>query len=234
MSVIAGTAWRILGLPICGLALAGPAWAQPEPTAVEASYTLVTLHRVEPSKLGDYEANRRQWVEAFRAAEMGEEGSFFATAGVDFTYAYIRQLSSLEEIDGTSWTRQLRSQVGPERFAALTSQGEAVVEERRELLRPLPELSYQPKVPLTAPPGHVRLGIHQVKPQHRERMLGLLEELRKAYVKTDYPFPMEAHEVLFGEGSISLVVLAPDEVSFRAAPKTVDLLKTAFGAERAE
>ncbi len=196
------------------------------------AYLLVHYDTVEPSKAMEFEANGKQWVEAFTSAEMGEEWTWDAYSKPDFTYAWVSVMPDYAYLDGQPEREKMMAEaLGEEKVGELMAGAGAVRSHYSDILKAAPEMSYHPKEPLSSDPRFVRVGVHHVKPAMTRQFKDLVKRVVAAYQKAEAPLGFDAYEVEFGQGSFAFVSEADNAAQFYSQPQTGEILAQAEGAE---
>ena len=209
-------------------------WALAEEEGGSSGYLVVHYDHVEPSKVTEYEANGKRWVEAFTEKEMSAEWNWWAYSRPDFTYAYVFSVPDYAYFDGQEERDRLMAEIlGEEKMGELMAGAGAVRSHYNEILQPVKELSYQG----TAAPSKVtflRAGTHHVKPAMTKQFKELVQRVVAAFEKEEAPLGFNGYEVKFGRGSYTFVTLAEDAVQFYSQPGTGAVLAAAEGKEAAQ
>lgn len=219
----------LLGLVLLGQPVAADSHEEPAPPG----YSIIHFEHVGPANSTAFQENAKAWVAAFKEAGLGEEYSWRAYSGPNFTYAYVSDLPNYAYLDsGDERDKAVEEAIGEEKMAELIG---AIVGNSHysELTKRLPKLSYVPEGGI-GKFGFVRLGRHHVKPGMGEKFRKLAAKVAEARKQVGSSMPVLASRVEFGRGNFQFVTLAENEDAFHAAPSTGAILNEAFGAEKAQ
>lgn len=221
----------------CALCALGPLAAAAEQHEAPPGPAYATAHydSVEPSRVTEHEANARAWVEAFEAANMGPEWSWYTYSRSDFTYVHIFPTPNFAFFDASEARLQkMMEALGEEKFKELMKGAANVRAHHDEVVKHVPELSYMPAEPPGGQHGFAHLGVHTVKPAMAEQFREAVKKLVAAYRKVGVPHGFDAYEVQFGTGSYHFVTLAKDAAEFYGRPGAGQVLAQAESSEYAQ
>ena len=226
---------RWISLPTVALLLlaAPPAvLAGEEEESVHAKYLMVHVDQVEPSMQGEYEKINKKWVEAFTAAEMGPEWTWYSSNS-GFTYVWVSPLADYAFLDGQDAREKAMAEaLGEEKMAELMKGAEAIKSHHSEIAKFMPELTYEPAAPVSETPGIYRLASHSVKPAMTEQFESLVKEVVAVFEKAESPVGFTGYQTQFGTGSYVFTTMADDEDQLFGFPTTTEVLTKAVGEER--
>ncbi len=195
-------------------------------------YRIIHFDQVHPSKMMEHEENSRQWVKAFRDAGMGEDWTWWASAGPQFTYVYVFPFRSYADLDlQDARNKEMAEALGEEKMNELVAGASTVRSHYSEIVKFEPELSYH--APPMGPPGFLRVGVHWVEPSQDEPYRALMKKAAEAYAKTEQTGSFEVHKVAYGQGSYAIVTTAANAAAFYERPQIVEILTEAYGQEEA-
>lgn len=227
---------RWISLPtVAVLLLAAPPAVQAgeEEGSVHAKYLMVHVDVVEPSMQAEFEKINKKWVEAFTAAEMGPEWTWYGSNS-DFTYVWVSPLEDYAFLDGQDdRNTAMAAALGEEKMAELMKGAKAIKSHHNEIAKFMPELTYEPAAPASETPGIYRLTSHMVKPAMTEQFETLVKEVVAAFKKVDSPVGFTGYQTQFGTGSYVFTTMADDAQQLSGFPGTGEVLAKALGEERA-
>ncbi len=229
--------WTLVALAALAL-LAAPQTATAEShEEAPAAPPLFMVHfdQVNPSKVMEYEANGKQWVEAFKAAKMGPEWTWYAYSNASFVYGYVFPVPNYGFLDGQdAREKAMAAALGEEKMAELMKVGEYIDSHYSEMLKAVPELSYQPADSIVTQAGFARVGVHSVKPGMTERFKEMAKRVVADFAKAGAKLGFNAYSVEFGEGSYAFVTFADSAAQFYSQPGTGEILAKAESPEAAQ
>lgn len=207
------------------------ALAQVEP----APFILVHYDRIDPAMTAAYEANSKEWVEAFTAAGIAEEYNWRGYQN-SFTYAWVSDMPEYAWLDGTEerWAKA-GEMLGEGKLEALEAgASKAILEHYTEIWKYESELSYQP--PGFDPSGMnaVNVSIDYVKPGQGEAFRAVVKDAITAMKKIEAPINFFAYSIPFGQGSYAFVSWAKDRGALHSGPDIGELLAESIGSEESQ
>lgn len=218
--------------------LAG-ALALPQGVAADShegpAYFVVHYDQVDPAKTAAHEANSKKWVEAFKAGDFGPEWTWYAYSNSNFGYGYVFPFPNYAYLDGAeAREKSMAAALGEEKMAELMKVGEYIDSHYSEMLKAVPELSYQPADSIVTQAGFARVGVHSVKPGMTERFKEMAKRVVADFAKAGAKLGFNAYSVEFGEGSYAFVTFADSAAQFYSQPGTGEILAKAESPEAAQ
>jgi hypothetical protein len=198
-------------------------------------YSIVHIDVIEPSMQAEFEKNNKKWVEAFTEAGMGPEWSWFASNS-GFSYVWISPMESYSFLDGEdARNKAMAEALGEEKMAELMAGSKAIRSHETLISKYMPELTYEPAVPVSTNPGVYRLSVHSVKPDMTEQFEALVKEVVAAFKKAESGVGFAGYQTQIGKGgSYVFATMADNEEQLNAYPSTGEVLAKALGEERAD
>jgi hypothetical protein len=205
--------------------------AQVEP----APYITVHYDTVDPSMMMAYEENGKEWVEAFTAAEAGED-HYWRAYQSGFTYAWVSDMPNYAYIDSQGERGEaIGEKIGEDRMAELEGGAAgAILDHHTEIWKYEADMSYMPEGFNPAEMGAITVSIDKIKSGKGEEFRDLVKEAIAAMKKIEAPINFFAYSIPFGEGSYAWVSWGEDRAALHAGPESGELLAKAVGPERAE
>ncbi len=223
---------RVIIVMAAALAVVAPLALMADHHETGPAYLTVHIDEVVPEHADDYEAIAKKWPEAFAEAGLGEEWTWYASSGNDFTYVNVSPLPNYAYIDGVEERRkQVMEAVGEEKMAELLEAGKYIRSHHTEIVKARPDLTYLPKDWEQVQATFMRVAIHHVKPSMNDQFQDLIKRAVAAFEKAEAPVGFEAYEVEFGEGSYVFTTGAKDAATYYGWPGTGEILTQAEGAE---
>lgn len=215
----------------CLLLTAGAVAAQVEP----APFITVHYDRIDPAQTMAYEANAKQWVEAFGGAKLGKE-FYWRAYQSGFSYAWVSDLTNYAALDARgAQNEMLNEKIGKEKMAELSAGGSSpVVEHYNEIWKYEPEMSYIPAGFDPAGMGAISVGVTDVRPSMGKEYRELVVEAIAALKKIEAPVNFFGYSVKYGSGSYAFVSWGKDRAGLHSGPEIGGLLAEAVGAEKAQ
>ncbi len=222
---------RITMALACLVLMAGTLAGQAEP----APYITIHYDRIDPAQMADWEANSKQWVEAFGEAKVGKEFNWQAYQS-GFSYAWVGDMPNFAFLDQReAQNEMLAEKVGAEKMAALEAGAAgAVVEHYNEIWKYEPGMSYLPADFSPAGMGAISVAVVDVKSAMGKEYRELVEEAIAALKTIEAPVNFFAYSTPFGKGSYAFVSFGEDRAALHSGPEMGGLLTEAVGAEKAE
>jgi hypothetical protein len=205
--------------------------AQVEP----APYITVHYDRIDPAMAAEFEANNKDWVDAFKGAKAGQD-YYWRGYQSGFTYAWVSDMPNYGWIDDSdSRDKMLNEKLGEERMNELSAgASDAIVEHHTEIWKYQADMSYIPEGLNLQDMGAINVGIDYIKPGKGEEFRELVKEAVAAMKKIDAPVNFFAYSIPFGKGSYAFVSWAEDRAGLHGGPEFGKLLTEAIGEEKAK
>jgi hypothetical protein len=207
------------------------AFAQVEP----ARFIVVHYDRIDPAMTAAYEANSKEWVEAFTAAGIGKEYNWRGYQN-GFTYAWVSDMPDYAWLDGTEerWAKA-GEMLGEGKLEALEAgASKAILEHYTEIWKYEPEMSYQPAGFDPSSMNAVNVSIDFVKPGSGEQFRVVVKDAIAAMKKIEAPINFFAYSIPFGKGSYAFVSWAENRGALHSGPDFGELLTEAIGSEESQ
>lgn len=216
------------------LLLAAPsvAKAADEEGSKYPNYMVIHVDEIEPAMQAEYEKSNLKWVETFKEAGMGPEWNWHAANSL-FTYVWASPMDDYAFLDGQDARNKMMAEsLGEEKMAELMEGAEAIKSHYTELLKYMPELTYDPAEPASKSPTVYRVTSHWVKPAKTEQFESLVREVVAAFEKADAKVGFRGYQTQFGPGSYYFTTMADSEGQLEGFPTTTEILTQVMGEER--
>jgi hypothetical protein len=221
----------LITMTLAGLVLVAAALpAQIEP----APYITVHVDRIDPAQMTAAEKNNKDWVEAFKAANLGSD-FYWRAYQSGFTFAWVSDMPNYAYLDGQdARDKMLADKLGEEKLEELESGANSIVEHYTEIWKYQPDLTYMPEGFSFEGMGAINVATVALKPSMGSEYRELVKEAIAALKKVEAPINFFAYSTPFGEGSYSFVSWAKDRASLHSGPDIGALLTEAVGAEKSQ
>jgi len=205
--------------------------AQEEP----AAYITVHIDNIDPAQMTAYEANNKDWVEAFKAAEAGSD-YYWRGYQSGFSYAWVSDLPNYSWLDGNQEReKMLGEKLGEGKMEELMAGGgSAILDHYSEIWKYQADLSYMPEGFDTAEMGSISVSTVSVKPSMSKEYREVVKEAIAALktIKADVNFV--AYSTPYGAGSYAFVTFGKDRGALHSGPEMGALLTEALGEEKSK
>ena len=222
----------LITMTLAGLVLtAGTLAAQVE----LAPYINIHYDRVDPAQMQAWEANGKEWVEAFSGAKVGKE-FYWRAYQSGFSYAWVSDMPDYAFLDlRDAQNEMLNEKLGEEKMAALAAGGgSAVIEHYNEIWKYEPDLTYMPAGFNPDAMGAINVAVVDIKPSMGKEYRELVKEAIEALAKVEAPVNFFGYSTPYGAGSYAFVSWGENRAGLHSGPEIGALLGEAEGAEKAQ
>jgi len=224
----------LITLCLVALVLVTPALVAQDAPAQDGPAAYITVHidNIDPAHMMAYEANSKQWVDAFGAAGAGPD-YYWRGYQSGYSYAWVSDLANYAWLDGTEdREKMIGEKLGEGKMDELMAGGgDAILDHYTEIWKYQPELSYMPEG--FSPDGMkaVNVSTVSVKPSMGKQYREVVKEAVAALQKIKADKNWVAYSTPFGAGTYAYVSWAPDRSALHSGADMGDLMNEALGDE---
>lgn len=195
-------------------------------------YLIIHVDEIEPSMQAEFEKGNMKWVKAFEEAGMGPEWNWRASNSL-FTYVWASPMDEYSFLDGQeARNEKMEKALGEAKMKELEEPAKAIKSHYTEILKYMPELSYEPAEPAAKSPAVYRVISHSVKPAMSEQFESLVKEVVAAFEKAGVQAGFTGYQTQIGGGSYYFTTMADSQEQLEGYPTTTEVLTKALGEER--
>lgn len=201
----------------------------------QPKYLIVHYDQVKPASVIEFESYGQKWVSAFTEKKMDASWAWLAYSNPSFGYAWVSPVPDYAFLDtGPEREMKMAEAMGEETMKELMGFMEHVDSHHTEILKIMPEFTYQPEKVIADNPTFAMVGTHTVKAGMEGKYEALVKKIIEAMKKAEAPLGFNGYKVEFGQGTYIFVTAANDAPQFFSQPQGMELLTKALGAEGAQ